>query len=259
MLLNAIHKGIAEEINKKRKLLSKFEKAHERIYKRLEHQIEVEANIHSARIEDENSYTKNFMTNKSNKNVLKSFKNIQAAFTFGYSNFKPGYVDENLIKGIARIVESINSDYRLVGVRPKGAIWTPPYPGKIRYEMDLFLKELNYLLFLSEDEKKKGNYIPAVEAAIFSHLHLVRIHPFEDGNGRTSRIIQNIILRYYGFPPPVIYNGEKLFYCDLLEKAIVGYRDRIGIHQPFLSREEIIFYNYIAEKINLSLDKILNL
>jgi len=95
-------------------------------------------------------------------------------------------------------------------------------------------------------------------AAIYAHFHMARIHPFIDGNGRTSRVTQDIILNSYGFPLPIIPSGERVTYYDCLEQAVGGWRDKRGrekFNGP--SEGERLFYDFIAGKINSSLDSVL--
>ncbi|HEX8530008.1 MAG TPA: Fic family protein, partial [Cytophagales bacterium] len=54
-----------------------------------------------------------------------------------------------------------------------------------------------------------------VLAATF-HYKFIRIHPFDDGNGRLARILMNFILLGHGFPPVVIKTGEKSAYFRAL-------------------------------------------
>jgi Fic family protein len=49
-----------------------------------------------------------------------------------------------------------------------------------------------------------------VKLAAIAHYKLVHIHPFTDGNGRTSRLLMNTILMKYGFPPVVIQKQQRL-------------------------------------------------
>jgi Fic family protein len=49
-----------------------------------------------------------------------------------------------------------------------------------------------------------------VKLAAIAHYKLVHIHPFTDGNGRTSRLLMNTILMKYGFPPVVIQKQKRL-------------------------------------------------
>jgi Fic family protein len=58
-----------------------------------------------------------------------------------------------------------------------------------------------------------------VYVAAKAHLELAAIHPFVDGNGRTARLLQNLLLMRRGFPPAVIRLDERLEYYQALEDA----------------------------------------
>ena len=62
--------------------------------------------------------------------------------------------------------------------------------------------------------KSKEN---AIELAAWTHAEFVRIHPFVDGNGRTSRMIMNYQLLASGFLPVSIAKENRLEYCEALE------------------------------------------
>lgn len=62
---------------------------------------------------------------------------------------------------------------------------------------------------------------PLLIAAEF-HYRFIRIHPFDDGNGRTARILMNFILLFYGYPPVVIKTEDKLNYFAALRLADAG-------------------------------------
>lgn len=51
-----------------------------------------------------------------------------------------------------------------------------------------------------------------------AHTRLVSIHPFVDGNGRTARLIMNLILFHYGFSPAIIKVTQRLQYLDSIEE-----------------------------------------
>ena len=55
------------------------------------------------------------------------------------------------------------------------------------------------------------------EAAVEAHFRLVSIHPFSDGNGRTSRLLMNLILAQAGYPPLLIDMDHRRAYLDALE------------------------------------------
>ena len=58
-----------------------------------------------------------------------------------------------------------------------------------------------------------------LELAAWAHWKLVRIHPFQDGNGRTARIVMNYILHKYGYGMIDIKTMEKKAYFKTLEKC----------------------------------------
>ncbi|MEM1140359.1 MAG: Fic family protein [Pseudomonadota bacterium] len=57
------------------------------------------------------------------------------------------------------------------------------------------------------------------ETAIEAHLRLVSIHPFSDGNGRTARLLMNLVFMRGGYPPVVIRPEDRPDYVDALEAA----------------------------------------
>jgi len=58
-----------------------------------------------------------------------------------------------------------------------------------------------------------------VERAARLHVDFVGIHPFVDGNGRTSRLLMNLELIKAGFPPCIITVEQRLEYYQALDKA----------------------------------------
>jgi len=62
---------------------------------------------------------------------------------------------------------------------------------------------------------------PIIIAALFHHK-FVEIHPFDDGNGRLSRILMNLILMQSGYPPVVVKTDDRKNYYSLLSRADVG-------------------------------------
>lgn len=66
---------------------------------------------------------------------------------------------------------------------------------------------------------KKEDKLHAVELAAEAHYRLVTIHPFVDGNGRTARLLMNMILMMRGYPPAIIRKNDRLTYIKSLEKA----------------------------------------
>lgn len=81
-----------------------------------------------------------------------------------------------------------------------GSDYLPPIPKDVPQQMSEFVNKLN---------KKKDSLHPVVLAA-FAHRRLVDIHPFTDGNGRTARLLMNLILVNKGYQivsiPPILRN-----------------------------------------------------
>ena len=61
-----------------------------------------------------------------------------------------------------------------------------------------------------------------INKALYAHYELVTIHPFADGNGRTARLLMNLILMQYGYPPSIIKPVYRLKYLKSLEQAQLG-------------------------------------
>jgi Fic family protein len=62
---------------------------------------------------------------------------------------------------------------------------------------------------------------PGVVGAM-AHYNMVRIHPFDDGNGRGARLLMNLILIRRGFSPAVIRMEDRRRYIECLKKADQG-------------------------------------
>ena len=126
---------------------------------------------------------------------------------------KPSNITEKDILKIHEIIlGNIDQDnagiYRRVPVRILGSTTILPNPRKIQILMNDFF-----------DWLKKENKLHAVEFAAEAHYRFVTIHPFIDGNGRTGRLLMNMILMMKGYPPAIIRKNDRLAYISSLEKA----------------------------------------
>lgn len=72
-----------------------------------------------------------------------------------------------------------------------------------------------------KEELAKQEFHP-VELAARLHYRFVRIHPFDDGNGRISRLLMNYVLLYHDYPPVVIKSADKANYLSALHDADTG-------------------------------------
>ena len=89
------------------------------------------------------------------------------------------------------------------------------------------------------EEEEKGELHAVVLAAIL-HYKFVRIHPFDDGNGRLSRLLMNYVLLKNNLPPVVVKSIDKKAYLFALNQADVGNIEA--------------FVEYVAEQLIWSLE-----
>lgn len=71
-----------------------------------------------------------------------------------------------------------------------------------------------------EEERKKE--LHPIELAALLHYRFVRIHPFDDGNGRISRLLMNYVLFKHNLPPVIIKSADKKNYLFALNQADAG-------------------------------------
>ncbi|MDE3094732.1 MAG: Fic family protein [Chloroflexota bacterium] len=67
-----------------------------------------------------------------------------------------------------------------------------------------------------------------IESIAAAHGDFERIHPFLDGNGRTGRLLLNLTLVRFGYPPAVIYTRDRNRYLRALRKADAGDSGPLG-------------------------------
>lgn len=130
-------------------------------------------------------------------------------------------LDEKTVKDIhALLMENIFTGgiYRTVEVRISGAKHKPPVPNEMYGQIKDFYADMQC--------RKIEN---AIEFAAWTHAEFVKIHPFVDGNGRTSRMIMNYQLMAAGFLPVSIAKENRLEYFEVLEAYAVN-----GVLQPFV-------------------------
>lgn len=123
-------------------------------------------------------------------------------------------VSEQVIRSLQQLVVSqsdrkVAGSYRTGNVFITGAKHTPPDAQDI--------PELMHRLVVWV--RAHIQTMHPVELAALTHHKVVHIHPFFDGNGRTARLLMNLILLQRGYPLVVILKHDRKKYYDVLEKA----------------------------------------
>jgi Fic family protein len=117
---------------------------------------------------------------------------------------------------LQRIEKEYAGRYRNAGVRITGANFTPPNALRVDDMMEELIAWVN----------QKQDLSVVVKATIFHH-RMVWIHPFFDGNGRTVRLMFNLLLMSAGYPPAIILQQDRKKYYDALNKANQGNYEKL--------------------------------
>lgn len=121
----------------------------------------------------------------------------------------------------ALILKDIEDDfagrYRTGKVCISGSEYTPPQAHLIPQQMEDLGK---YIALVTESDTVDTD-LPILCASA-AHAWLAQIHPFVDGNGRTARILMNLILMRHGYPVCIITREDRLRYYHALEESQVG-------------------------------------
>jgi Fic family protein len=118
---------------------------------------------------------------------------------------------------LTRIDDENAGSYRKTQVRIAGAHFTPPESWQITSLM------AEWGDWVASAERSMRPIVLAAKA----HHRLVAIHPFVDGNGRTARLVMNLLLMRSGYPPTVILRANRRQYYSVLAKADSGNTDAL--------------------------------
>lgn len=95
----------------------------------------------------------------------------------------------------------------------------PPEPSKVLHLMYQFIDNLNFKVRTATTPQDH------IDCLVFAHYEFIRIHPFNNGNGRTGRILMNIIALKFGYKPLELYHREgesRKTYIDAMKFADNG-------------------------------------
>ena len=174
----------------------------------------------------------------------KSLKDhLEAKDHFEALNYLYEFIEKDSRQGISEVfIRSIQQlivketdttwagNYRNSDVIITGSNHTPPDASAVPHMVSDLIK------WVSNNKNK----LSPIELAAFLHHRIVFIHPFFDGNGRTARLVMNLILMQKGYPLVMILKNDRRRYYDSLDKA-----DKEN-YKPFV--------NFIAQALERSLN-----
>ncbi len=95
----------------------------------------------------------------------------------------------------------------------------PPKPNQVLQSMYQFIDNLNFKISISKSRDEH------LDCLVYSHYEFIKIHPFNNGNGRTGRILMNLVALKFGYQPLELYYREgesRKFYIDAMKAADNG-------------------------------------
>lgn len=184
--------------------------------------------------------TNNFIVNKVNNKDYQETVNHKEAWEniINFINDGNYKIDGDFIINLNQI---INQDimyiggYRLGGMKIIGSDKTFPHPLEVNELMDQFINHYNQLL-----TKPNISY----EEIAASHIEYINIHPFPDGNGRTGRLLTNILLLVHDYPPMTILLEDKSKYFNIME---TGNANELAKLIEESCNKELAYINYYQD------------
>ncbi len=169
-------------------------------------------------------------------------------------------INEGFIKKMHEAI-TVNVDYKdnqpgvyrnhivKVGNEEHGGIYTPP---RLLADIEKLMQE--FVLWINSAEMLTE---PPVIRAAFAHYYLGRIHPFGDGNGRTARIIEAILLKTAGikFLPPMLSNFYYANLDDYFWAFSLSRKNKASDVTPFLD----FFLRGVIESLTEIKDRIMEI
>lgn len=226
MTMNEEMKQLLNEVDTLKIQLSALRPLPEEALKKIQDALDIEYTYESNRIEgntltlQETALVVNEGVTISGKSMREHLEAINHAEAIDYIKDiakKDIEISEHTIKEIhALILHGIDREnagkYRTVPVMISGSTHMPPQPYLIEKQME------DFIIKFQQMEKEK---IHPVLIATYLHDELVRIHPFIDGNGRTSRLLMNLYLLRNGYTLITLKgsNEAKISYYRALEKS----------------------------------------
>ncbi len=147
-------------------------------------------------------------------------KSHQAALEYLYELIEHGHrvtLSERLIRQLHQLVMQ-DVDREWAGVYRNGPVMITGTKHRPPEALEVSKKMHTLVTWLNTNEQK----IHPIELASQAHHKLAAIHPFFDGNGRTSRLLMNVLLMRKGFPLTIILKNDRKKYYRVLSRADDG-------------------------------------
>jgi Fic family protein len=110
---------------------------------------------------------------------------------------------------------------------------------KVEKHTDLLVKKIQ------ETMKASQRFSDLLKLSFDVHFDLVSIHPFYDGNGRTSRLLMNYIQQYYDLPLAIVYKEDKSEYFTALQTSTE--KEDLTPFRDFMTEQ---YKKYLLHEIN---------
>ena len=127
--------------------------------------------------------------------------------------------------------DSTKGEYRLLNVFAGKRRF--PDSSKVSGLMKTFVHDINEKMNVATTFKQK------CELAFETHFRFVSIHPFADGNGRTSRLLMNYVLTVFDLPIFYVFKSNRISYIQALERA--RETNNIATFYSFMYRQYLKF------------------
>lgn len=105
-------------------------------------------------------------------------------------------------------------NWRQHDIQPFPEGMTPPPSSEVDHRMRDWVTEVNKL--------REPDGVPFPERLAKVHDDFEQIHPYLDGNGRTGRLLLNLLLVRLGYPPAIVFKNERTKYLDAMRRADKG-------------------------------------
>lgn len=112
---------------------------------------------------------------------------------------------------------------------------------KVPKLIDLFCNEISEKIGTIKDDQD------AIITSFDAHFNLVSIHPFADGNGRTSRLIMNFIQHYFNLPLSIVFKEDKAEYYKALSDSRKN--ENLDCFRDFMIKQYLKMLKIEIEKV----------